>query len=316
MTTPDLIHEAASLAATFWQPLSGPPCFVATSCNSVFKIRRAESQTDSYLRLTDADHRTQDELLAELDFVRHLATNGAAVSRPVLSRDGNVLHTVQAGGRTYFASVFTPVEGEMLRYSTEPENRGAIHAWGRALGEIHRLAERYELPPGLSRFTWSSQPVMANAEHHLPQAEVEARHELHTLRAWLAEAPQDPRSFGMIHGDFVHPNCRLVSGRVMAFDFDDCCFHWFAYDLAIMLYPCRFQPRDERMTYLRWIVEGYRQVRPLDEFWVRHISYFMRLRGLWIFIYHCSTWDLANLTDHQRGWFAQMRETFRNPIVW
>lgn len=316
MTTPDFIHEAASLAATFWQPLFGPPSFVATSCNSVFTIRLAGSQTDSYLRLTDADHRAKTELLAELDFVSHLAAGGAAVSRPVPSCDGHVLHTVQAGGRTYFASVFTPIGGEMLRYGTEPENRAPLQAWGRALGQIHRLAERYKLPPDLSRFTWSSEPVMANAERHLPQTEVEARQELDTLRAWLAEAPQDPQSFGMIHGDFGRPNCRLVDGRVAAFDFGDCGYHWFAYDLAIMVYPCRFNPRAERMTCLSWITKGYRQARPLDEFWTQHIGYFMRLRGLWMFIYHCSIWDLSSLTDHQRGWFAQMRQTFRNPIDW
>lgn len=312
----DIITQAASLAANFWQPIVGEPCFVGTSCNSVFTIRPAQSDTDLYLRLTDSGYRSQNEVRAELDFVTFLNAGGAAVSMPVPSCNGDVLHRIEIDGHVFWASAFTAIEGEMLRYSPEPGNRASLIAWGRALGEIHRIAAQYTPAPSAKRFSWDLEPVLANAERYLPQTECAAIQELGSLRAWLAEAPRDSMTFGMIHGDFGRPNCRILNGRVAAFDFDDCCFHWYAYDLAIMVYPCRFQTRPERLTYLRWIVEGYRQARALDDFWIRNIGYFMRLRGLWMFIYHCKTWELANLTDHQRGWFAQMRETFLEPIDW
>lgn len=40
----------------------------------------------------------------------------------------------------------------------------------------------------------------------------------------------------MCHGDFGSFNMlRQPDGGVVAFDFDDCCFHFFTYDLAVAI---------------------------------------------------------------------------------
>ena len=87
------------------------------------------------------------------------------------------------------------------------------------------------------RFAWDEDDCILNAERYLPQSESVVWAEYRRLMDWLHKLPKDDQSFGLIHGDFGATNYRYKDNRLCVFDFDDCCYHWFAYDLAITIYP-------------------------------------------------------------------------------
>ena len=49
-------------------------------------------------------------------------------------------------------------------------------------------------------------------------------------------APSDHSGFGLIHADLTPDNFRYTSKGIFAFDFDDCMYCWYLYDIAVVLY--------------------------------------------------------------------------------
>lgn len=50
----------------------------------------------------------------------------------------------------------------------------------------------------------------------------------------LHALPKDADSYGLIHNDFNDGNFTVDydNDNITAFDFDDCCYFWFMYDIA------------------------------------------------------------------------------------
>jgi Ser/Thr protein kinase RdoA (MazF antagonist) len=67
---------------------------------------------------------------------------------------------------------------------------------------------------------------------------------------------------------------------ITSFDFDNCCRHWFLYDLAASQSALRLRPDREKLV--QWIIEGYQELRPLpgDR---RLFGLLLRLRFLYIY---------------------------------
>jgi Ser/Thr protein kinase RdoA (MazF antagonist) len=87
----------------------------------------------------------------------------------------------------------------------------------------------------------------------------------------------------MIHADFgprnfhYHPETGLTT-----FDFGNCCYHWFSADLAISLSILRHYP--DRNQYRTWLLSGYQDISPLDPNFLAHLSWFIRLRILYVYL--------------------------------
>ncbi len=56
------------------------------------------------------------------------------------------------------------------------------------------------------------------------------------LRAYLDTLPQDSDSYGLVHSDFYFSNFFVDDSKITLFDFDDCCYAWFVYDIAMSLF--------------------------------------------------------------------------------
>jgi Ser/Thr protein kinase RdoA (MazF antagonist) len=97
---------------------------------------------------------------------------------------------------------------------------------------MHRTAELY-VPRGPRRFRWDQDEVIVNFEKYLPTTETSARREFDRVLNYVAS--QSPENFGLIHGDLCRVNFHYDGTDLIAFDFDDACYHWFVYDLVCAL---------------------------------------------------------------------------------
>ena len=104
--------------------------------------------------------------------------------------------------------------------------------------------------------------------------------ELHAL-------PQGTDAYGLIHNDFNDGNFTVDydNGDLTVFDFDDCCYFWFVYDLACAweggIGRTMFRPLAERRAfmdrYMEQVLTGYTRENTLSEVWLARLPLFLRL---------------------------------------
>ena len=102
------------------------------------------------LRISALGDRSENDYLAETEFVRFLAENGAPVADVIPSVQGRQVECLEANGKTVFVSLFAYAKGMLLADNGYRYREGAplseyFFNAGKALGAINRLSKAY--PP-------------------------------------------------------------------------------------------------------------------------------------------------------------------------
>lgn len=243
------------------------------------------------LRLSYRPERCVERIQAELHFVNYLAECGVRVSRPVSSENGNLFEVVQAGGVSFIAVSFIQGRGMRVpdngyRYRKGVPIEEYFQNWGQMLGQMHRLTKAYQpLNEFVRRPEWHSWDYFTGfpAGERLPA--IQKKYEL--LIAELHALPKDADAYGLIHFDFNDGNFTVDydNGDITVFDFDDCCYFWFMYDLACAweggIGRAMFRPLAERKAfmdhYMEQVMEGYSRENTLSAGWFERMPLFLRL---------------------------------------
>lgn len=277
---------------------------VSDSENHVYSFA-CEGET-LYLRLTDGTRRTREQVEAELDFVAHLARGGVEVALPVKSANGLALEIIRTCEGQFFACVFAEATGESFVFGADEFNERHFRLRGRTLGRIHALAKNYAPATGRRRFRWDEDCVWRDAESYLPKSEEVVRREYRHLSERLRDYPATAETFGLIHGDFGATNFRVKKDALTVFDFDDCCYHWYAYDLAVTIYP--HGRRSDLRRLLSALLAAYAEESNGHTYTRDELTLFCRLRLLYMFLSYARKWGFENLSARQADWFSQKRE--------
>jgi Ser/Thr protein kinase RdoA (MazF antagonist) len=242
------------------------------------------------LKLTHSIHRTPELVRGELDWTGYLIRNGMAVSRTVPSANGELLEiidgrAVEALKDDYFlAYALEKAPGKLTGRSDWDDN--LAQKWGRMVGRMHALAKTYTpSEPSWKRFEWHEDDSL-KVENHVPASQpiiVKKCHELmDRMRSW----PIDNESYGLIHSDMHHSNFVVNVGEITVFDFDDCHYSWFGFDIMIPLF---YVMRDHRVNpgdieFARWffqnLLDGYSKENTIGKEWIRRIPDFLKLREI------------------------------------
>jgi Ser/Thr protein kinase RdoA (MazF antagonist) len=123
-------------------------------------------------------------------------------------------------------------------------------------------------------------------------------------------------TYGMTHADFgprnfnYHPELGII-----AFDFGNCCYHWYISDLAIALSTLRRWPSDERDRYRDWLLAGYQEVFPIDGELLANISWFFRLRILYVYLDRLMLFG-PTPTAEQQATLHELRRNVHERFEW
>ena len=304
-------NEFANVAVKLWRGDNESLEFIGDSANYVYSF--IESGKTRFLRLTSSCDRTKEQIEAELDFIFHLHNGGVSVALPVSSVAGRFVEEIASTNDLFFACVFEQVEGKRFRYNSPELNKEHFRLRGRTLGQIHALSKTY-LPSGnFRRFAWDADNLLLEVEGFLPKSEKIVWREYDALKERLRNYLQSKQTYGLIHGDFGETNYRYQGSRLNIFDFDDCCYHWFAYDLAVTIYPHGW--RKEGLQLLDWILEGYSESMPLN-ITPTDITQFCQWRLIYMFLVYARKWGFEQLSQQQAEWFAQKRENIARGYQW
>jgi amicoumacin kinase len=253
------------------------------------------------LRLGHSRRRTPDLIRGEVDWINYLADGGAGVAKAVLSANGQLVELIPDGRNDHFlATAFTKAPGGPAWRMGQWDEPLFVN-YGRLLGRIHRLSQSYQpANPAWQRPHWDA-PLNLIAHDTLEADDTLLGQRYRDVLAYLQALPRTPNGYGMIHQD-AHGGNFFVdeNGRITLFDFDDCCYGHFAYDLAMVLFYAIVN-RDDADTFAPafWqpFWRGYQQENDLDPAWLAEIHPFMKLREIELYAVLMRDYGLEALSD-------------------
>jgi len=236
------------------------------------------------LRLGHSRRRTPELVHGEVDWINYLAAGGAGVARAVLSPSGELVELIADGQGDYFlATAFVKAPGRSV-WQTEQWGEAFFGSYGRLLGRIHHLSQSYQpANRAWQRPQWDD-PANLIVHDTLLQADTLVSRHYQDVLAYLRALPCPPDAYALIHQDAHTGNLFVAEdGRITLFDFDDCVYGHFAYDLAMVLFYALTNNADaEAFAPVFWqpFWQGYQMENQLDPVWLQEIPYFMKLREI------------------------------------
>ncbi len=280
----------------------------------------SKNDQDYILRIGHDDRRSPDLVRGEAEFLNHLAAGGLSVPRVLPSLNEKLVETVPAADGSHFVTaLFTKAPGHP---PTKSEWQPTLFKkMGVFLGKLHRLSKRFvPSQPQYRRFDIEDDfdEMLDIAQRHLPASDAPVIEAYQGNINAIRRLPKDPAGYGLCHVDFHGGNFFLTDdGQITLFDFDDCQYAWFIYDVAMALFytlphDCRKPEQLEAaQSFLREFWSGYRKEYDLDEAWLEEIPMFLRLREIDLYIAIHRSMDL----DHLDPWCTSFMDRRREKIL-
>lgn len=267
------------------------------------------------LRLTPASRRDQNVVLAETEWIDYLAAHNVRVSKVIRSREGRPVEVLDDGNTMFFAVVFEKMPG--IHPEGEQITSDVLRKWGRALGRLHKISKEYQpANPAIRRPEWSELEVF-QLDRYIPSSEPLVKAKCREMLNTLHQLPTDPENYGLIHADPEPWNFLMQGGELTFIDFDDSCYHWYAFDVAVAVWDAVLaagvidQDSFARHTWTQFY-RGYRQENRLSAFWLKQIPLFLQLRVMEDYASAYMTWDMDSLKEWQKYLLNQQRQAIEN----
>ena len=256
------------------------------------------------LRVSHSLRRSPDLIRGEVDFINMLAVGGVRAARAVESAGGVLVEVVddRQGGQ-FLATAFEKAPGGPLKAEDwTPELY--VH-YGQQIGAMHRLAQGYQpTDSAWRRPDWDAVSDLDVAAW-LPESEARVLARYNELKAYLDRLPRAREHYGIIHQDAHRSNLFVdEQGQITFFDFDDCVYGWFAYDVAIVLFYALVGHQDMAgfgHEFMRHFLRGYRQEMEISPYWLAQIPYFLKLREIDLYAVIHRSFDVEHI---EHPWVA------------
>ncbi len=204
--------------------------------NQIVTVSR-NGEKQYILRISALGDRSEEEYLAETEFVRFLAENGAPVADVIPSVQGRLVESMETDGKTVYISLFAYAKGMLLADNGYRYREGAplseyFYNTGKAQGTIHRLSKTYA--PVHRRPDYFDKYNMKYLSHLIPDEYGELKTAISRRLEAFRTLPKDKSSYGLVHFDFSDGNYHIDmgTGAITVFDFDNCMNCWYMFDLA------------------------------------------------------------------------------------
>lgn len=241
------------------------------------------------LRISALGDRTEEDYLAEAEFVHYLAENGAPVADVLPSIHGRLVETFAQNGQQYHICLFAYAKGMLISDNGYRYREGApleeyFYNTGKALGAIHRLSKRFS--PKHRRMGYFDKYNMDYIHRLIPDRYQELKDAIAQRLEQFAALPVDAGSYGLVHFDFSDGNYHIdmATGAITVYDFDNCMYCWYLFDLANLWIHgegwCRWETdAGKRMAfmarYFDTILQGYRSETDVSDQLLEHLLLFI-----------------------------------------
>jgi len=247
---------------------------------------------DSFvLRVSSLGDRILPSYLAETEFVRYLAQNGAPVADVLPSVNGSYVECIESEGITHFVSLFEYADGMLISENGYRYREGAplseyFYNTGKTLGIIHRLSKEYK--PRFRRPDFSERYNPDYLKALIPDEYSGLKSAILNRIEKYSRLPSNESCCGLVHFDFNDGNyhINMDTGKITVFDFDNCLYCHYMFDLAALWIQgtgwCAFErDADKRRHFMKeyfdTVVRGYRSETDLSDGQLELLPFFIDL---------------------------------------
>ncbi|WP_146005385.1 phosphotransferase enzyme family protein [Haloimpatiens massiliensis] len=220
----------------------------------------------------------------------------------------------------YLISIFEKAQGHApLINSREEWNSTLFHNWGQTMGQIHALSKEYKFT---KRKQWN-EDIYFTGEYSISIADKKVLDVWNKIVSKLKALPKDKDSYGLIHNDFHQYNFFInKDNKLTVFDFDDCLYSWFIYDIAIAFYHVvACVPANELQNQINFawsfigaFLQGYTKENVIDSYWIEKIPLFLEYRRLCSYMFFVKMWSQENIEPWQKEYLERMKYNIENEI--
>ena len=291
--------EAAVLAVPQIYELPRPRAAVCLkySENIIFRLDFADAQPQ-ILRVHRPGYHRPEEIASELQWMEELSRDtDIALPRVLRGRDGAALQSLSLpDGHNYFCSVISFLNGDMLDVATGTELCTAVEELGEITAKLHIQSMTRSGENRLERFSWDihnffDEDGIWGSWRNYPGLDNVDRQVLLTCQGMITAALEKfgrtPEHYGLIHADLHFCNVLREKGKNQIFDFDDCGYGFYLYDLGCTLVTCSSNLKHLIRCWLR----GYERVRLLNTEEKSLLPMFVLLRRIVRLGWLASHWD-------------------------
>ena len=278
---------------------------------------------DYILRIGHDSRRTADLVQGESEFLNHLSQGGLSVPRVIPSINGRLVEQIPAvDGSHFLGTLFAKAPGHPPL--AEQWTPALFSNMGAFLGKLHRLSKAFQpSEPRFARYDIERdfQEMIEIGENFLPPEDHAIIDAYLVTTEKIRQLPKDPESYGLCHVDFHRGNFFLTDeGKITLFDFDDCQYAPFIYDIAMALFyaidPDTTTPEAlaEARKFLSNFWRGYQTTNTLGSEWLEAIPLFLRLREIDLYFVIHRSMDMQNLDRWCARYMHGRREKILNQV--
>ena len=243
------------------------------------------------LRITFLDDRSEEDLLAETEYIRYLYDNGGSVANVINSLHGRMVEKVVYDKHTFFVSLFEKAKGKMFwendyRYRVGVPITEYYYNCGKTLGKLHQLSKEYT--PVHKRQSFSDKFNASYIDELIPNTFILLKKNIFELLEALESMDRSRETFGMVHFDFNDGNYFIDfdTGQITVYDFDNSCFCWYLFDLAAVWengtgwaeHENDIDKRKKIMDdYYKNVIEGYKAETNIDDCVLDNLPIFLKV---------------------------------------
>ncbi|MDF1816799.1 MAG: phosphotransferase, partial [Verrucomicrobiales bacterium] len=294
--------------------------FVGGFENRVYAFR--SDGRDLILRIGHDGRRSELQVRSELIWLEFLHNGGASVSAPAAPGGySNLARIADGSGGKFISTSFDRAKGARPEPGTWDDE--FFRTYGRALGRIHCLSRQFSRPPAFDRPHWDDESELARLKSFLPDGEILVADRLDNVREGIRRLPSDPDRYGMIHQDPHVGNLMMDhEGGITLFDFDDCVFGHYLYDIAMVFFYAGMsdpEPAELVGRFIRPFLSGYREENFIPGDCLEAIPLFMKLREIDLYAVIHRSFDVATTDDEWVLGFLngdERRRRIENDVPW
>lgn len=241
------------------------------------------------LRLHQPNYMNPIYISSEMEWLFALNEAGLDVPRPYKNQDGQWITVADIGFEVPQARNCTLISWMEGRFVKKPRPKH-FKSLGKIVGRMHQQSVHWKKPNGFKRPHWDWEGLFGDGfDYGVPAKEARAaipkkHQEIFQRTLNLVEEAQNQlgkgrKVFGLIHADLaIGENMVFRAGEALVFDFDDCGFGYWAFDLGVVLanYMLDFEfPQHEMQEAL---IEGYQETSPFTDSNLEYLDLFIAAR--------------------------------------
>ncbi|MHA1187598.1 MAG: phosphotransferase enzyme family protein [Candidatus Heimdallarchaeota archaeon] len=230
-------------------------------------------------------------VLAEIEWIHFLDSQGVKVALPIQSKNGKYLEQVEFGDKLISVYVFESAPGKQVAANNPDEwNEQLWEEMGKTLGRMHSAAVAYNSESPKFKRESALESIPASAKKNLTNKnDEEIISRFSALVKKLSLLPKESEAYGLIQYDFHSENFNIHNGEITVYDFDDSNYFFFLYDLAACIHEAVWDnPNDKKVGFANRFIpslwKGYSSIFQLDRKWLDYLPEFLKWREFDILI--------------------------------